>query len=212
MQAAFRARERGSVHRMHGTRGAHRAALEEKPMAPRMAPLTLSSLTVCCLLALGCGGAPVETKGPVAPVAPETSVAPSQKSADTSKPAESAVAISKDILKTCGISDDSAYFPFDSTAVIPASTKPLKDVAKCFSTGPLKGKSMAIIGHADPRGDGDYNFALGLKRADAVAGFLQGAGLPKNQVATTSRGAMDATGSDEPSWAKDRRVDIELAK
>jgi hypothetical protein len=28
---------------------------------------------------------------------------------------------------------------------------------------------------------------------------------------TTSRGEMDATGTDESSWAKDRRVDVVLA-
>jgi hypothetical protein len=27
---------------------------------------------------------------------------------------------------------------------------------------------------------------------------------------STSRGAMDAVGTDEPSWARDRRVDISL--
>jgi hypothetical protein len=28
---------------------------------------------------------------------------------------------------------------------------------------------------------------------------------------TTSRGEMDATGTDEPGWSKDRRVDVVLA-
>jgi hypothetical protein len=36
-------------------------------------------------------------------------------------------------------------------------------------------------------------------------------GLPDGQATTTSRGEMDATGADESSWAKDRRVDIVLA-
>ena len=96
--------------------------------------------------------------------------------------------------------------------MVPASTKPLKDVARCFSSGPLKGKAMKIIGHADPRGDGDYNFSLGQRRADGVASYLQGVGMSQAQLSTTSRGAMDATGADEPTWAKDRRVDLVLAK
>jgi peptidoglycan-associated lipoprotein len=115
-------------------------------------------------------------------------------------------------LKLCGISADEAFFPFDSAAVQQTSVKPLKEIAKCFTSGPLKGKAMSIVGHADPRGDGDYNFALGQKRADAVAGTLNALGVGQGQVSTTSRGAMDATGNDEPTWAKDRRVDIKLAK
>jgi len=31
-------------------------------------------------------------------------------------------------------------------------------------------------------------------------------------MSTTSRGEMDATGTNEPGWALDRRVDIELVK
>ena len=48
-------------------------------------------------------------------------------------------------------------------------------------------------------------------RADSVAKYLFDKGLDKKQAATTSRGAMDAKGTDEPSWALDRRVDIMLA-
>ena len=35
-------------------------------------------------------------------------------------------------------------------------------------------------------------------------------GMVEQKAATTSRGEMDATGTDEASWAKDRRVDIVL--
>jgi hypothetical protein len=36
-------------------------------------------------------------------------------------------------------------------------------------------------------------------------------GLTKSQMETTSRGELDATGFDEPTWAWDRRVDVVLA-
>ena len=161
----------------------------------------------------GCGSdaPPPKTAAAAAPttaaVAPTTNEAP--KAAATS---ESSVAIDDQILKLCGISADEAFFPFDSSSVQQTAVKVLKEVAKCFTSGPLKGKSMSIVGHADPRGDGDYNFALGQKRADAVASYLRAVGVGQGQVSTTSRGALDATGSDEPTWAKDRRVDIKLAK
>ena len=115
------------------------------------------------------------------------------------------------IRKACGIDDSNAYFGFDSANVTADSAKPLDLVATCFVSGPLKGKKMQLVGHADPRGDGDYNFALGQSRADAVGKYLTGKGVGKDQVSSTSRGALDAVGTDEPSWAKDRRVDILLA-
>ena len=68
------------------------------------------------------------------------------------------------------------------------------------------------MGHADPRGGSDYNVTLGQSRADAVAGYITSKGLDKAKTESTSRGAMDATGTDDPSWARDRRVDVLLGK
>jgi peptidoglycan-associated lipoprotein len=69
---------------------------------------------------------------------------------------------------------------------------------------------MRLVGHADPRGDEEYNMTLGNRRADNVKTAIVDAGLAASQVATTSRGEMDATGTDEASWEKDRRVDVLL--
>jgi peptidoglycan-associated lipoprotein len=69
---------------------------------------------------------------------------------------------------------------------------------------------MRLIGHADPRGPTDYNMTLGQRRADAVEGYIDRKGVQASRVATTSRGAMDATGQDEAGWARDRRVDVQL--
>ena len=147
----------------------------------------------------------------VASTAAVTTAAPAREPPSTTKSAtESSVAIAPDILKACGISTDEAFFPFDSTNVLPQSVRPLDDLARCFTTGPLKGHAMRIVGRADPRGDADYNFALGQRRADAVATYAESHGVGATQVATTSRGAMDATGSDEGTWARDRNVEILL--
>jgi peptidoglycan-associated lipoprotein len=70
---------------------------------------------------------------------------------------------------------------------------------------------MRLVGHADPRGGEEYNLVLGGSRADGVRTFLIDRGLAAGQVASTSRGEMDAKGRDESSWAEDRRVDIRLA-
>ena len=53
---------------------------------------------------------------------------------------------------------------------------------------------------------------LGNSRADAVGGFLRSKGMDNGKIATTSRGELDATGTDEPGWARDRRVDLMLGQ
>lgn len=122
----------------------------------------------------------------------------------------SGVKISDEIAKACGLDNTEAYFAFDSAKITTAG--PLDKLAECFKTGPMKGRVMKLVGHADPRGDADYNVQLGLSRADSVAKYLYGKGLDKKQATTTSRGAMDATGKDEAGWALDRRVDVVLAE
>jgi peptidoglycan-associated lipoprotein len=43
-----------------------------------------------------------------------------------------------------------------------------------------------------------------------VQKYLTDKGIPQTSDPSTSRGAMDATGTDETGWARDRRVDIML--
>jgi peptidoglycan-associated lipoprotein len=166
-------------------------------------------------LAPGCGDKP-EAKAPVTTTTDTTSTTKTATT-DTTKTDKTPVSdtssnihIDDAILKACGIEAPKAYFSFDSANIKPDDAKPLDAVATCFSTGPLKGKLLKLVGHADPRGDGDYNFALGQARADAISKYLASKGLDKAQMSSTSRGAMDAVGTDEPSWAKDRRVDLLL--
>jgi peptidoglycan-associated lipoprotein len=53
---------------------------------------------------------------------------------------------------------------------------------------------------------------LGQSRADAVAVYMVGKGMDRDKAKSSSRGADDATGTDEPSWARDRRVDMLLGQ
>lgn len=120
------------------------------------------------------------------------------------------VHISEDIRKACGISEADAHFAFDSASLAAPERPVLAQLAGCFVSGALKGREMRLVGHADPRGSDDYNMVLGGSRADTVKAFLTMKGVPGQRIATTSRGELDARGSDEPSWAEDRRVDILL--
>jgi peptidoglycan-associated lipoprotein len=162
----------------------------------------------------GCGGdkPPVkapDTAGSATPATVTTARLP-DKAPDS--PTASAVRISDEIVRACGISAPNAYFAFDSDHVRADDGAVLQQVATCFSTGPLKGRTLKLVGHADPRGASEYNDTLGQKRADSVKDFIIGKGLDKAKAESTSRGAMDATGTNEPTWARDRRVDVMLGQ
>lgn len=124
--------------------------------------------------------------------------------------------ISDAIAKACGIAPRGdgkqmqASFDFDSAALQDEDKKLLAEVGKCLTDGPLRGKSVTLIGRADARGEPEYNMTLGESRANAVNRYLVDLGVGKDKMKSTSRGEMDATGKDEEGWRKDRRVDIEL--
>ena len=163
--------------------------------------LQLGAIT---FLLAACGSTPK----PVAPIERIDPVAGNVKPEDA--PTRGNIVIATDIRKACGLSDVDAYFAFDSDHVRSEDKRVLRTLADCFTSGPLKGHQMSLIGHADPRGSEDYNLALGGRRADNVKFIIVAENMNANSISTTSRGKMDATGTDEASWAKDRTVDVEL--
>jgi peptidoglycan-associated lipoprotein len=163
------------------------------------------------LALVACGGEKqVQAKAPAAPTAEPAGRTNVQPPSVPNTPTASNVVIAPEILRACNIPDMDAYFAFDSSKLTSFDLSPLDALTTCFTTGPMKGRTLRLVGHADPRGATEYNMTLGQARADAVAGYLVGHGLQRSQVTTTSRGAMDATGHDETGWAHDRRVDVYL--
>ncbi len=190
--------------------------MKTRPHLASLAPLALVSCTA--LTALGCQDpvllppndqSSLTTRAPKPAPEPEKP-RPLPKEAPSS-PTASAVRISDEILSACGIRGSDAHFAFDSAELRPGELGALDKVAVCFTTGPLKGRTLRIVGHADPRGSAEYNMALGQSRADAVASYVHSKGLDRSKGQSSTRGAMDAVGNDEPSWAQDRRVDLMLA-
>jgi outer membrane protein OmpA-like peptidoglycan-associated protein len=95
--------------------------------------------------------------------------------------------------------------------LLPEDRDVLDQVAGCLSTGPLHGRTVQLVGRADPRGTEEYNLGLGARRAAGVREYLQHLGVSPGQLSQTTRGALDATGTDEAGWHDDRRVDLRLA-
>jgi peptidoglycan-associated lipoprotein len=166
------------------------------------------SVALAAVALVACGG----SKPPVAAPAAQSNAANAGPSAHgtTQSPTASNVSISDEIRSKCGIPDADAYFAFDSAHLTSKDHSPLDLVIKCFTKGPLAGHSVKLIGRADPRGESDYNMTLGQSRADAVAIYLDARGMAKGNTQSTSRGSMDASGTNESGWQHDRRVDVML--
>ena len=164
-------------------------------------------LAFSAFVATGCGASTQAPPATPSHVQNASAKAPTKSDAATA----SDVVVSPDILRACGLPDADAYFSFNSSQVTSTDRSPLDAVAKCFTSGPLTGRSLKLVGRADPRGSTEYNMTLGQSRADAVAGYLEARGVGAGRASSTSRGAMDATGTNEATWARDRRVDLMLA-
>lgn len=73
---------------------------------------------------------------------------------------------------------------------------------------------VKIEGHADERGDAEYNLALGEKRALTVKKHLEAMGINSSRLSTVSYGKekpVDA-GHNEDAWAKNRRAEFNIEK
>lgn len=73
-------------------------------------------------------------------------------------------------------------------------------------------ESIAITGHADNSGSNSFNQALSEKRAQGVADYLIGKGVPANVITTTGKGEADPVASNDTAEgrAKNRRVEIDF--
>jgi peptidoglycan-associated lipoprotein len=125
------------------------------------------------------------------------------------------IALSGDIAAMCNIKSTmttkaNPQFDYDKDELTADDRTVLDQLATCLTTGALKGKAVALIGRADPRGTEEYNLGLGSRRASSVGRYLGRLGVSDPQMAVTTRGALEATGTDEAGWKQDRRVDVQL--
>lgn len=138
---------------------------------------------------------------------------PAPVSVDQDTQVSPGIALSGDLVAMCNIKasqSTSPKFDFDKDELTSDDRAVLDQLAACLTTGPAKGKSVALIGRADPRGTDEYNLGLGSRRAHSVSQYLSRLGVGEPQMSVTTRGALDATGTDEAGWQEDRRVDVQL--
>ncbi|HET9664620.1 MAG TPA: peptidoglycan-associated lipoprotein Pal [Burkholderiales bacterium] len=151
-------------------------------------------------------GAKVEERLPTAkPTAPAKPADPgtATKPLDTGRVAADPLKDPANIL-----SKRSIYFDYDSNQVKDEYRPIISAHAKYLSQN--RSRRVRIEGNTDERGSREYNLALGQRRADAVKQMMELLGASGSQIETLSFGEEKpkATGSDEASWAENRRADI----
>ena len=101
---------------------------------------------------------------------------------------------------------DSVYFDTDRFTIDAADVAALSAQAQWLLKYPAK--RATIEGHCDERGTRDYNLALGERRANAAKNYLVSLGVDAARLSTVSYGKERPAqmGSDEASWAKNRRA------
>ncbi|MDF2462295.1 MAG: pal [Ramlibacter sp.] len=100
------------------------------------------------------------------------------------------------------------YFDYDSYVIKPEFQSLIEAHARFLKSN--NGRRVNIEGHTDERGGREYNLALGQRRSEAVRRALGLLGVTDTQVEAVSFGKEKpaAPGSDEASWAKNRRAEL----
>ncbi|MGZ8423789.1 MAG: peptidoglycan-associated lipoprotein Pal [Candidatus Binatia bacterium] len=97
------------------------------------------------------------------------------------------------------------YFDFDRYNLDNDDRATLRASAEWLKRNPSV--RVQLEGHCDERGTGEYNLALGAKRAQAAKDYLVSLGVSENRLSTVSYGeeipvCQDAS---ETCWQKNRR-------
>ena len=100
------------------------------------------------------------------------------------------------------------YFEFDSHILAPSAREVLYRNSRWLSANP--GARVQIEGHCDERGSGEYNLALGEKRAKAAMQYLLTLGVPQSRLSFISYGEEKPAndGHDEGAWRDNRRAEF----
>ncbi|MDD5717561.1 MAG: OmpA family protein [Sulfuricurvum sp.] len=101
----------------------------------------------------------------------------------------------------------SIYFDYDNYS-IRSDMEPVLTTDSAL----VKNKTVKLEGNCDEFGSDEYNYALGLKRANAVKQTLVDSGVSADSISMVSLGKSNpvCVEQDKECWSKNRRVDFKL--
>jgi peptidoglycan-associated lipoprotein len=104
------------------------------------------------------------------------------------------------------VQGDTIYFDTDMSNIDENDRVVLQSQAQWLARYP--NVRITLEGHADERGTREYNVALGERRANSARNYLASLGVDPARISVVSYGKERpvALGSDEASWAQNRRA------
>jgi len=104
------------------------------------------------------------------------------------------------------VQSDTIHFALDQYDIDATARSILDSQAQWLTHYP--NVHITIEGHCDERGTREYNLALGDRRANSTKNYLAARGVDPSRISTISYGKERpiALGSDEASWAQNRRA------
>lgn len=105
----------------------------------------------------------------------------------------------------------SVYFAFDKFNIDADASASIKENTS-LATTKAADFMIKLEGNCDEWGSDEYNFALGLKRANAVKNEMVAEGVDASRITMVSYGESNPTCIEKTRecWAKNRRVDFKL--
>ncbi len=109
----------------------------------------------------------------------------------------------EDLVRNIG---DRVFYDFNVATLKPDARATLDKQAAWLGKYPQN--NVQVAGNCDERGTEEYNLALGQRRANAAAGYLEAKGVAQSRITTISYGKdrPTALGHDEQAWAQNRNA------
>jgi peptidoglycan-associated lipoprotein len=109
---------------------------------------------------------------------------------------------------------DSIYFDFDRYSIKESMLLTVNKNLSLMNSPQVLGYKVVIQGNCDEWGTDEYNYALGLRRAQVIRETLIAEGINEDRVRIVSYGESNPICLEQADdcWAKNRRVDFRLEK
>ena len=178
-----------------------------------MKSLVLSGVIAALLVFSGCSSKDPVVDAPAQEVAAPAAQEVRAVDTETVSSDNSVVSSGTDSLSMSDIEKQltSVYFDFDKFNINADMQNRVSNGATVANAA-ASAYSVKLEGNCDEWGSDEYNFALGLKRANAVSKAIVAQGVDASRITMVSYGESNPVCSDKTQdcWAKNRRVDFKL--